>query len=100
MMLWSSPPQLYSLRGDVFRDPREWIAGLKLTRDLNKKEYAWAAKLADQLYLIDNQDMDARQQPPLSEFLQARFRASRFVHCVLVPAQGVQYEIRVPGCVP
>lgn len=32
--LWSSPPQLYSLRGDVFRDPREWIAGLKLTRDL------------------------------------------------------------------
>jgi alkyl sulfatase BDS1-like metallo-beta-lactamase superfamily hydrolase len=35
MMLWSSPPQLYSLRGDVFRDPREWIAGLKLTRDLN-----------------------------------------------------------------
>lgn len=35
MMLWSSPPQLYSLRGDVFRDPREWIAGLKMTRDLN-----------------------------------------------------------------
>ena len=34
-MLWSSPPQLYSLRGDVFRDPREWIAGLKFTRDLN-----------------------------------------------------------------
>jgi len=33
-MLWSSPPQLYSLRGDVFRDPREWIAGLKLNRDL------------------------------------------------------------------
>jgi len=32
--LWSSPPQLYSVRGDVFRDPREWIAGLKLTRDL------------------------------------------------------------------
>ena len=28
---------------------------------LDKKEYAWAAKLADQLYLIDNQDMDARQ---------------------------------------
>jgi alkyl sulfatase BDS1-like metallo-beta-lactamase superfamily hydrolase len=34
-LLWSAPPQLYSLRGDVFRDPREWIAGLKFTRDLN-----------------------------------------------------------------
>ena len=33
-MLWSAPPQLYSLRGDVFRDPREWIAGLKFNRDL------------------------------------------------------------------
>ena len=33
-LLWSAPPQLYSVRGDVFRDPREWIAGLKLTRDL------------------------------------------------------------------
>ncbi len=33
-MLWSSPPQLYSVRGDVFRDPREWIAGLKFNRDL------------------------------------------------------------------
>jgi len=33
-LLWSSPPQLYSIRGDVFRDPREWIAGLKFTRDL------------------------------------------------------------------
>jgi alkyl sulfatase BDS1-like metallo-beta-lactamase superfamily hydrolase len=28
---------------------------------LDKKEYAWAAKLANQLYLIDNQDKDARQ---------------------------------------
>jgi alkyl sulfatase BDS1-like metallo-beta-lactamase superfamily hydrolase len=28
---------------------------------LNTKEYAWAAKLANQLYLIDNQDNDARQ---------------------------------------
>jgi alkyl sulfatase BDS1-like metallo-beta-lactamase superfamily hydrolase len=35
---------------------------LEAARDaLDKKEYAWAAKLADQLYLIDNQDMDARQ---------------------------------------
>ncbi len=33
-MLWMSPPQLYSLRGDVFRDPREWIMGLKQARDL------------------------------------------------------------------
>jgi len=28
---------------------------------LDKKEYAWAAKLANQLYLIDKQDKDARQ---------------------------------------
>lgn len=34
-LLWNAPPQLYPLRGDVFRDPREWIAGLKFTRDLN-----------------------------------------------------------------
>ncbi len=33
-LLWSSPPQLYSVRGDIFRDPREWIAGLKFNRDL------------------------------------------------------------------
>lgn len=33
-MLWSSPPQLYSLRGDSFRDPREWIAGLRQNLDL------------------------------------------------------------------
>lgn len=33
-LLWSAPPQFYSVRGDVFRDPREWIAGLKFTRDL------------------------------------------------------------------
>ncbi len=33
-LLWMGPPQLYSVRGDVFRDPREWIAGLKFTRDL------------------------------------------------------------------
>jgi alkyl sulfatase BDS1-like metallo-beta-lactamase superfamily hydrolase len=43
MMLWSSPPQLYSLRGDVFRDPREWIAGLKFTRDLNAEVLVSAA---------------------------------------------------------
>ncbi len=33
-MPWSSPLQLYSVRGDVFRDPREWIAGLKFNHDL------------------------------------------------------------------
>jgi len=42
-MLWSSPPQLYSLRGDVFRDPREWIAGLKLNRDLKPEVLISAA---------------------------------------------------------
>jgi alkyl sulfatase BDS1-like metallo-beta-lactamase superfamily hydrolase len=42
-MLWSSPPQLYSLRGDVFRDPREWIAGLKFTRDLDAEVLVSAA---------------------------------------------------------
>ena len=34
-LMWSSPPQLYSVRGDCLQDPREWIAGLKFTRDLN-----------------------------------------------------------------
>ena len=33
-LLWIGPPQLYSLRGDVFRDPRGWIEGLKFNRDL------------------------------------------------------------------
>lgn len=42
-MLWSSPPQLYSLRGDVFRDPREWIAGLKFNRDLQPEVLISAA---------------------------------------------------------
>ncbi|MEE4187272.1 MAG: alkyl sulfatase dimerization domain-containing protein [Roseobacter sp.] len=36
-MLWPGPPQLYSLRGDVFRDPRVWIEGLKHNRDLQPK---------------------------------------------------------------
>jgi len=34
-LLWAAPPQLYSVRGDVFRDPREWIEGLRFNRDLN-----------------------------------------------------------------
>jgi alkyl sulfatase BDS1-like metallo-beta-lactamase superfamily hydrolase len=42
-LLWSGPPQLYSVRGDVFRDPREWIAGLKLTRDLQPEVLISAA---------------------------------------------------------
>ncbi len=33
-LLWMGPPQLYSVRGDVFRDPRGWIEGLKFNRDL------------------------------------------------------------------
>lgn len=42
-MLWSAPPQLYSVRGDVFRDPRVWIEGLKFNRDLNAKVLISAA---------------------------------------------------------
>ncbi len=42
-LLWGSPPQLYSVRGDVFRDPREWIAGLKFTRDLQPEVLISAA---------------------------------------------------------
>ena len=42
-LLCSSPPQLYSVRGDVFRDPREWIAGLKFNRDLEPKVLISAA---------------------------------------------------------
>ena len=42
-MLWSSPPPLYSVRGDVFRDPREWIEGLKHNRDLQPEVLISAA---------------------------------------------------------
>lgn len=42
-MLWSSPPQLYSVRGDVFRDPREWIKGLKMNRNLEPEVLISAA---------------------------------------------------------
>jgi alkyl sulfatase BDS1-like metallo-beta-lactamase superfamily hydrolase len=42
-LLWAGPPQLYSVRGDVFRDPREWIAGLKFTRDLEPEVLISAA---------------------------------------------------------
>ncbi|MGI9585499.1 MAG: alkyl sulfatase dimerization domain-containing protein, partial [Acidimicrobiia bacterium] len=42
-MLWNSPPQLYSLRGDTFRDPREWIDGLRFTLDLEPEVLVSAA---------------------------------------------------------
>lgn len=42
-MLWSSPPQFYSVRGDVFRDPRKWITGLKFNRDLQPEVLVSAA---------------------------------------------------------
>ena len=32
--LWATPPNLYSIRGDVFRDAREWAALVKLVRNL------------------------------------------------------------------
>jgi alkyl sulfatase BDS1-like metallo-beta-lactamase superfamily hydrolase len=32
--LWSTPPNMYSIRGDVFRDAREWAMLVKLVRDL------------------------------------------------------------------
>lgn len=44
-LLWMGPPQLYSVRGDVFRDPREWIAGLKEQRDLEPEILISAAAL-------------------------------------------------------
>jgi alkyl sulfatase BDS1-like metallo-beta-lactamase superfamily hydrolase len=42
-LLWMGPPQLYSVRGDVFRDPREWITGLKEQRDLQPEVLISAA---------------------------------------------------------
>jgi alkyl sulfatase BDS1-like metallo-beta-lactamase superfamily hydrolase len=42
-MLWSSPPQLYSLRGDQFRDPREWIEGLRFNLNLEPEVLVSAA---------------------------------------------------------
>jgi len=42
-LLWSSPPQLYSVRGDVYRDPREWIEGLKFNRSLEPEVLISAA---------------------------------------------------------
>jgi alkyl sulfatase BDS1-like metallo-beta-lactamase superfamily hydrolase len=32
--LWSTPPNMYSIRGDLFRDAREWAELVKIVRDL------------------------------------------------------------------
>jgi alkyl sulfatase BDS1-like metallo-beta-lactamase superfamily hydrolase len=32
--LWATPPNMYSIRGDLFRDAREWSELVKLVRDL------------------------------------------------------------------
>jgi len=32
--LWSTPPNLYSIRGDLYRDPREWYRCVRIVRDL------------------------------------------------------------------
>jgi alkyl sulfatase BDS1-like metallo-beta-lactamase superfamily hydrolase len=42
-MLWNSPPQLYSLRGDRFRDPSEWIEGLRFNLNLEPEVLVSAA---------------------------------------------------------
>ena len=42
-MLWSSPPQLYTLRGDLFRDPKEWISGLRFNMGLKPEVLVSAA---------------------------------------------------------
>ena len=32
--LWATPPNMYSIRGDLFRDAREWAELVKIVRDL------------------------------------------------------------------
>ncbi|PLX37330.1 MAG: hypothetical protein C0606_11650 [Hyphomicrobiales bacterium] len=32
--LWATPPNMYSIRGDLFRDAREWMKLVRLMRDL------------------------------------------------------------------
>jgi alkyl sulfatase BDS1-like metallo-beta-lactamase superfamily hydrolase len=32
--LWGTPPNMYSIRGDLFRDPREWAELVKVVRNL------------------------------------------------------------------
>ena len=42
-MLWATPPNMYSTRGDVFRDAREWHQGVKVVRDLEPELLIGAA---------------------------------------------------------
>ena len=35
--LWPAFPNVYTLRGSVYRDPTDWAGGVKLIRDLNPK---------------------------------------------------------------
>ncbi|PKH06007.1 alkyl sulfatase dimerization domain-containing protein [Moritella sp. Urea-trap-13] len=35
--LWPTFPNVYTLRGSVYRDPTDWAGGIKLIRDLNPK---------------------------------------------------------------
>jgi len=42
-MLWATPPNMYTTRGDVFRDAREWHQGVKVVRDLKPEVLVGAA---------------------------------------------------------
>ena len=42
-MLWATPPNMYSTRGDLFRDAREWYQGVKVVRDLKPEVLVGAA---------------------------------------------------------
>jgi alkyl sulfatase BDS1-like metallo-beta-lactamase superfamily hydrolase len=42
-MLWNTPPNMYTTRGDVFRDAREWYEGVKVVRDLKPEVLLGAA---------------------------------------------------------
>lgn len=42
-MLWNTPPNMYTTRGDLFRDAREWYQGVKLVRDLRPEVLVGAA---------------------------------------------------------
>jgi alkyl sulfatase BDS1-like metallo-beta-lactamase superfamily hydrolase len=35
--LWATPPNMYSIRGDLFRDARKWAELVKIVRDLEPK---------------------------------------------------------------
>lgn len=42
-MLWNTPPNMYTTRGDLFRDAREWYQGVKVVRDLKPEVLVGAA---------------------------------------------------------